>query len=276
MSGNNGSFRRHFPPSQRRAPFRVPAMQRTFLPWAGRLSHRPLAAALATALLMGSTAVHSQAPQPQAAESPTERFEAQARSLALESARPPEGLRVEIDVGRLNPRLRLAPCDEVEPYLPSGFKPWGRTRVGLRCLQGPTRWNVYLPITVKVFGPALVAASALPAGTVLTEADLNAAEVDLAADSGAVLTEAAQAVGRTLTRTLSAGDALRESNVRARQWFAAGDTVRLTAVGAGFEVQGQGRAIGPGLEGSTVRVRTESGRIVTGRVTGEREVEVRL
>jgi flagella basal body P-ring formation protein FlgA len=242
-------------------------------PFFRRLPRRA-APVLALALLLGTAPLRAE--DATVAETLVQEFEAQARSLALESARPAEGLRVEIEMGRLNPRLRLAPCAQVEPYLPNGFKPWGRTRVGLRCLSGPTRWNVYLPITVKVFGPALVASSALAAGTVLTEADLEEGEVDLAADRTAVLTDPAQAVGRTLTRTVSAGDALRDSNVRARQWFAAGDTVRLTAVGAGFSVQGQGRAISAGLDGSQVRVRTESGRIVTGLATGEREVEVRL
>lgn len=235
---------------------------------------RQIGAAAVAALLLGSAPLRAE--DALVAPALAQEFEAQALSLALESARPADGLRVEIEVGRLNPRLRLAACAQVEPYLPNGFKPWGRTRVGLRCLSGPKRWNVYLPITVKVFGPALVASSALMAGTVLTEADLHEAEVDLAAENGAVLTDPEQAVGRTLTRMVSAGDALRDSNVRARQWFAAGDTVRLVAIGAGFSVEGQGRAISVGLDGSRVRVRTESGRIVTGRATGEREVEVRL
>jgi len=39
----------------------------------------------------------------------------------------------------------------------------GRTRIGLRCTQGATAWNVYLPLTVKVFAPALAAAAPLPA-----------------------------------------------------------------------------------------------------------------
>jgi flagella basal body P-ring formation protein FlgA len=236
---------------------------------------RPAALAWLAALLLAAAPLHA-APAPEAGEALVEQFEAQARRLALDSARPAEGLRVEIELGRLNPRLRLAPCEEVEPYLPNGFKPWGRTRVGLRCLKGATRWNVYLPITVKVYGTALVASSALPSGTVLAEDDLQEAEVDLAAGKGSVLTDASQAVGRTLTRTVSAGEALRESNVRARQWFAAGDSVRLIASGTGFSVEGQGRAIGPGLDGSRVRVRTDSGRIVSGLATGEREVEVPL
>lgn len=200
----------------------------------------------------------------------------QAHALALQSAKPPAGLRVEIEVGRLDPRLRLAPCARIEPYLPTGFKPWGRTRVGLRCLQGAKAWNVFLPVTVKVYGRALVAATALPAGSVISAADLREAEVDLAEDPAAALTDAAPLLGRELTRTLGAGQALRQHHVRPKQWFAAGDTVRLTALGAGFAVHGEGRAIGPGLDGNAVRVRTESGRIVTGLAVGEREVEIQL
>lgn len=198
------------------------------------------------------------------------------QALALQSVRPADGLRVEVEVGRLDPRLKLAPCAQTEPYLPAGFKAWGKTRIGLRCLQGPVRWNVTLPLTVKVYGKALVAATMLPAGSVLTEADLAEAEVDLAADAAPVLTDAQPLLGRTLARGLAPGEALRQPHVRPRQWFAAGQTVRLVAVGPGFEVHAEGQAMSPGLEGSPVRVRTEGGRIVTGLAVGDRRVEVNL
>ena len=51
--------------------------------------------------------------------------------------------RVGVSLGQLDPRMRLAPCDRVKAYLPSGAQLWGRTRVGLRCEQGSVRWNVY-------------------------------------------------------------------------------------------------------------------------------------
>jgi flagella basal body P-ring formation protein FlgA len=200
----------------------------------------------------------------------------QARVLALDSSRAPDGLRVEVEAGTLDPRLKLAPCERIEPYLPPGFKAWGRTRVGLRCLQGAARWNVFLPLTVRVYGRALVAATALPAGAVLGAADLREAEVDLAADASPALTDTAAALGRVLTRALNPGEALRQQQLRPRQWFASGDTVRLVALGAGFAVQGEGQAIGPGLDGQPVRVRTDSGRIVSGVAVGERRVELRL
>src|SRR4029079_11688804 len=80
-------------------------------------------------------------------------------------AQAAEGVRIEVEVGRLDARLKLAPCARIEPYLPHGTRLWGRSQIGVRCAEGPSRWNVYLPVIVHVRGRALVAARALPAGT---------------------------------------------------------------------------------------------------------------
>ena len=42
--------------------------------------------------------------------------------------------RVEVTLGQLDPRLKLAPCDKVKAYLPENAQLWGKTRVGLRCV----------------------------------------------------------------------------------------------------------------------------------------------
>jgi flagella basal body P-ring formation protein FlgA len=188
----------------------------------------------------------------------------------------PGAMRVEIEPGRLDPRLRLAPCQHIEPYLPPGARAWGRTRVGLRCVQGEAHWNVYLPVTVKVFAPAWVAASALPAGSELQPEMLRQAEVDWAALPAPPVLDAARLVGRQLARPLPAGAAVRQSDLKQRQWFAAGDTVQLVARGSGFSVTGEGQAMSPGMEGQPVRVRTENGRMLTGQPVGPNRVEVQL
>jgi flagella basal body P-ring formation protein FlgA len=87
-------------------------------------------------------------------------------------------LRMEVSVGTLDSRLRLAPCARVEPYLPAGSRLWGRTRLGLRCVEGATAWNVFLPVTIKAFGPAWVLNSNVASGVELTAADASEAEVD--------------------------------------------------------------------------------------------------
>jgi flagellar basal body P-ring formation protein FlgA len=202
----------------------------------------------------------------------------QIRQLALEGnhAGSPGTPRLEVSVGQLDPRLRLAPCARVEPYLPEGMRLWGKARIGLRCTQGMTRWNVYLPITVKAFGPGLVVTSAVASGSVLSESDVTAAEVDLAENNAPAVTELRLAVGRAVTQTLKPGQSLRQSHLRPRQWFAAGETVTVLAQGPGFSVASEGQALSNGVEGQLVRVRTESGRVLTGQAVGERRVELAL
>lgn len=188
-------------------------------------------------------------------------------------ATPP---RTEVIVGALSPQLRLAPCQQVQPYLPPGVRPLGRSRIGLRCIEGPSRWNISLPVTIKLWAQSLVASRLLPAGTVLTQDHLRQAEVDLAARPDPAIGEAQLALGRTLQRSLAAGDALRRGDLKTRQFFNGGDTVRIVAQGPGYAISSEGQALGPGLEGQTVRVRIDNGRVLSGIATGERRIEVAL
>ena len=183
---------------------------------------------------------------------------------------------MEVEVGALDSRLRLAPCARTEAYLPSNSTLWGRSRVGLRCLEGITAWNVFLPVTVRAWGPALVAAIPLPLGRQLQARDFAQAEIDWAENPSAAVFDLSQVVGRTLSRAMAPGESLRLTHLRPRQWFAAGDLVKVRAVGDGFSVGGLAEAITPGIEGQPARARTESGRILTGEPVAERQMEIGL
>lgn len=184
--------------------------------------------------------------------------------------------RIEVSLGQLDPRIRLAPCDRVKAYMPDGAQLWGRTRVGLRCEQGTVRWNVYWPVQVKVWGQALVATVPLRPGSIVSASDVAQAEVDLAAAGSPALLRTSDIVGRAVLRAISPGQSLRQDDVKTRRWFAAGDPVRLNVKGPGFMVAAEGVALSPGDEGRCARVRTEQGRILCGQPVGERLVEVTL
>lgn len=197
----------------------------------------------------------------------------QMRQLALGPSAPAGGARVEVVLGQLDPRLRLAPCDRIEPYLPPNARMWGRTRIGLRCARGPVAWNVYLPLTVKAWGRALVLPAGAQAGSVVADADLGEAEVDLAEENGAAFTDRRQVAGRTLAQSLRPGQAVRQTHIKARQYFAAGDPVRVVAAGPGFALESVGQAMSNGIEGQPARVRIEGGAVVSGLPSGERRLE---
>ena len=200
------------------------------------------------------------------------------RQLAETAARAtaPPNTRVAVEIGALAPNLRLAPCQQIQPYLPPGVSAWGRSRIGLRCTDGVARWNVSLPVRVAVFGRVVVAGAALPAGVNLSQEHLAMADIDIAAEPGAVFTDAAQLIGRTLARPVNAAEAVRAPALKSRQWFAAGETVQVLAVGEGFAVASEAQAMSAGIEGQEVRVRFESGRVASGRAVGERRVELLL
>lgn len=185
-------------------------------------------------------------------------------------------LRLEVVVGALDGRLRLAPCARVEPYLPPGARLWGKTRVGLRCSEGPARWNVFLPVTVKAFGPAWVVRSDLPAGAVLSEADLMQAEVDWAEAPSPVMAQPQQWVGQVAVRALATGWTLRQNMVRPATVFQAGTQVRVVAQGVGFQITADGQALSAGVIGQLARVRMDNGRIMSGTVLDARTVGLEM
>ena len=234
----------------------------------------PISRAAAALLLAAGTAVQAQ----DATEPVTAQLSTLARELVQQAANSAHGgkLRVQVQVGQADPRLRLAPCRRVEPFLPPGYRPIGRTRVGLRCVEGAVAWSITLPVQVSVFAPAVVATEPLAMGTRLRADHLTMAEADWGASSERAFDDVSALLGRELARPLTAGAALRANDLKQKQWFAAGETVQVTARGNGFAIATDAEALTPGLEGQPVRVRTASGRILSGRAVADRQVEVLL
>ena len=232
------------------------------------------ACALAAALGTSGAALAQAAADPSADLGPlTQRWLDDAMSRNQSTGLP---LRMEVSVGQLDSRLRLAPCARVEPYLPPGARLWGRTRLGLRCVEGPTAWNVYLPVTIKAFGPAWVVTGPVAPGAVLTANDATEAEVDWAEESAPVMANPEMWMGQVAVRQLMPGQALRQSMVRPPQLFRAGAQVKVIAQGPGYNIASAGQAMSAGAAGQIVRIRMDNGRIVSGTVSEAGTVLVAL
>lgn len=196
---------------------------------------------------------------------------------AVQKSQPPgANLRMQAEVGPLDSRLRLAVCGNIEPHLPAGSRLWGRSRVGLRCVDGVTRWNITLPLVVKATGKAWVMRGHVAAGAMVTEADVMESEVDWAEDASPVLADRTLWVGQTASRLLSTGQTLRQGMVKPAQVFQAGASVRVLAQGPGFQVSSQAQALSAGVVGQLARVRMENGRVASGVVLDVRTVKIEL
>ena len=185
-------------------------------------------------------------------------------------------LRMEVAVGELDSRLRLAPCLKVEPYIPVGTRLWGKTRLGIRCLEGVAKWNVFLPVTVKAFGSAWVVKGNVSPGAVLTEADAMESEVDWAEDVSPIVNNSAQWVGQVASRALTTGQPIRQVMIKPAQVFQAGAQVRVVAQGTGFQITSDGQALSAGVIGQPARVKMDNGRIMSGVVLDNRTVKLEI
>lgn len=205
---------------------------------------------------------------------------ARVAALAIERARreAPDGARIEALPGPADPRLRLAPCARAEAFELPGVPAWGPTRMGLRCPAGPVRWKITVPVTVRVWAPARVALRALAAqgGQRLSPDQFTLAVVDWGAEPSPPLPPEAPLAERVLARPLAAGAALRQADLRAQQWFVAGDTVRVLARGSGFAVSADAQALSAGIEGRPARLKSANGRVITAIPVAAGRAEMRL
>ena len=195
------------------------------------------------------------------------------REAAATAAHLGDGVRIEVSVGSLPSGMQLAPCARIEPFVPAGARLWGRARVGMRCMEG-ANWSVLVPVTVRVFGPALVADRPLPAMRPISPDDLRPAEVEWTREPQGVVTDAAQVEGRVPVRPIGTGQPLPLAALRAPLAVSQGDPVKIVGQGRGFSIQTDGIALAAAQDGQSVRVRTDSGRILTGTARAGRTIEV--
>jgi flagellar basal body P-ring formation protein FlgA len=178
-----------------------------------------------------------------------------------------------IEVGALDPRMSLAACPAPQAFQQPGARAWGKTTVGVRC-TAPSAWTVYIQAKVAVQGEYVAAAVPLAQGQPIQQSQLVLVKGDLAAMPNGVVTDMAQAVGRSSTISLPSGAPLRLDALRSKPVVQQGQLVRVVSAGAGFKVSAEARAIGSAAEGQVVQVRTPAGAIISGVAQAGGLVEV--
>ena len=177
--------------------------------------------------------------------------------------------------GRLDRRLRLARCDQdLQAYLRSGARIQQRTIVGVRC-QGSQPWKVYVPVNLVVTQSVVVLRRNLPRGHQITSGDLAIERRDVSRLPGGYLATPAEALGKRLKQSLRAGAIIAPVSLQTELLIRRGQSVTLSAGGAGLSIRMLGKALMDG--GLNQRIRVEnisSGRVVEGLVRSAERVEI--
>ncbi|UVW27911.1 flagellar basal body P-ring formation chaperone FlgA [Massilia sp. H6] len=182
---------------------------------------------------------------------------------------------VSITVGNIDPRTSLAACPSPQAFQQPGARAWGKTTVGVRC-TAPTPWTVYIQATVSVVAEYVAAAVPLAQGQSIDAGQLVMLQGDIAAMPNGIITDMAQAIGRTPTASLQAGTPLRLDTLKSKPVVQQGQAVRLVSTGSNFSVSTEARALGNAGEGQVAQARTRSGTVVSGTARAGGIIEIAI
>lgn len=185
--------------------------------------------------------------------------------------------RHEVQINRLDPRLRLPLCDQpLTTTLETPAEPVGRVTMRVRC-DGAAPWTVFVPGQVRLYREVVTLVRPVKREGVLGEADIMLAERDVGLLNQGYLTEIEQAIGRKATRAMQPDQVLAPVHIRQAEVIRRGDQVVISARSGGINVRMPGEALSDGAIGKQISVRNQrSQRVVRARVTGPGQVEVSM
>jgi flagella basal body P-ring formation protein FlgA len=184
---------------------------------------------------------------------------------------------VEVQIGRLDNRLRLARCSEaLETRFPPGGRRDGNTAVQVQC-EAPVSWSIYVPVTVERYAEVLVASRNLRRQHTILPGDLRTKRIQTSRHAGSYFETKSELVGLQTRRNIRPGQILGQQHVTQREVVSRGQRVTILAENSSVVIRMQGEALENGILGDRIRVKnTSSGRVVEGEVLESGHVRVAL
>jgi flagella basal body P-ring formation protein FlgA len=173
---------------------------------------------------------------------------------------------VIVNVDKIDKHLNLPKCPELEPFIPTGSRLWGKTSIGVRCNSQPAKWTIYVQAEINVMANVLHIARPVSTGQTITYEDIVPQQVNLTQMPEGLFLDTAQGqvIGKIATANLTAGQPLRPQMLRAPYVILRGQKVNLVVQGRGFSISSEGQALADAADGQVVQVRNKSGRITSG------------
>lgn len=183
---------------------------------------------------------------------------------------------VKIEIQPLDARVRLAACEQMSGFTLQGSKLWGKTHVGVKCVQGVGKsWSIYVQADVQVWGEYAVTALPVSQGTLMQAEQVVLQYGDLSKLPAGIVTDLTQLAGKQAALNLPLGTVLRPELLKAVPVILQGQTVQISSQGEGFVITAEGQAMHTANAGQMVDVKVRSGQIIKGLATPSGKIEMR-
>ncbi len=182
---------------------------------------------------------------------------------------------VRAEAGKLDPRLRLRRCNmPLEAFHPVSNRANHKLSVGIAC-NGEKPWTIYLPVKVTAEYRIVSTIRSLARGSTLSSDDLRLKTIRMNPSEKPFINQLESAVGKELSRSLSAGTNLTQSMVRLPKVVSRGDNITMIVSIGSLEVRSSGKALQDGIVGQRIALQNvKSRRRVEGWVQMDGSVRV--
>jgi flagella basal body P-ring formation protein FlgA len=179
---------------------------------------------------------------------------------------------ITVKLTKLDPRVSLPACSQLEAFLQTGSSILGKTSIGIRCNE-KNGWSLFVSATITMKSSMLVSSRPLPQGKTITSDDYSIQSGELSQQG--IITGEAQVKGKILKFSIGAGQLLNQDMFRSAYIVTQGQTVQIVSDGPGFKLRNEGLAMGNAAAGQSVQVKVSTGQIITGIAKEDGTVGVR-
>lgn len=170
------------------------------------------------------------------------------------------------------PESQWPDCDAPQFSLPGNSRMWGNMSVAANCGQN----RRYLQVEVQVTGRYVVAARQITRGSAISATDLKTVRGRLDTLPARTIMQVQDAADAVTLRDITPGQPVTQMMIRQPWRVTAGQNVTVIASGDGFNVSSEGRAMNNATATQPVRVRMNSGQIVSGKVAPDGNILITL
>jgi flagella basal body P-ring formation protein FlgA len=178
--------------------------------------------------------------------------------------------RIDINVGSLDPRLKLASCEHPIVYtIQDQTGLGGNINVRAQCKVGQP-WSVHVPAQVAIYRQIPLAQRDIARGEQISQDHITTGLVNISSIRQTFLPDENTIIGKEAKRNISMGEPFKTSLLDAPTAVRRGEMVTLESMAGSIKVSSTGTALADGRVGQSIRVRNNSSeRIISGVVMSQ-------